>query len=316
MASISRLTKIAVFYDGNYFLHINNYYAFYHSRLRRLSIGGLHDFIRHYVASTEGLNVRDCQIADAHFFRGRLPAQEVQRRGNMLFRDRVFEDVLMWRGVTTHYLPVRTSGGRHEEKGIDVWLALEAYELTQLKQFDVVALITSDGDYVPLVRKLNTLGARVMVLSWNFDYIDSLGNQSVTRVSQELLEEVTYPVNMTEIVESPSSMDIQVVENLFARRIGAPPTSVGEDDDLTFDYEDNGVGDAGGKVDILHSEIAALKNGYGFIHHDPKNLFFHFSELENAGFGNLRVGDPVRFSIGLNESGDPIACKIHIVHQP
>ncbi len=41
---------------------------------------------------------------------------------------------------------------------------VEAFELAIYKQFNVLALIACDGDYVPLVRKLNTLGTRVMVL--------------------------------------------------------------------------------------------------------------------------------------------------------
>ncbi len=41
---------------------------------------------------------------------------------------------LMSEGVTTHYLPLRNFGGRREEKGIDVWLALEAFELAIYKK--------------------------------------------------------------------------------------------------------------------------------------------------------------------------------------
>ena len=73
----------------------------------------------------------------------------------------------------THYLPI-TAGG---EKGIDVWLALEAFELAVHKRFDVVALIAGDGDFVPLLRKLNTMGTRVMLLGWDFKYVDQNGNE-------------------------------------------------------------------------------------------------------------------------------------------
>ena len=87
-------------------------------------------------------------------------------------RERVFDDVLVREGVTTHYLPLSPDG----EKGIDVWLALEAMELALFKRFNVVVLVVCDGDFLPLVRKLNTLGTRVAVLAWDFQYVDGNGN--------------------------------------------------------------------------------------------------------------------------------------------
>ena len=44
------------------------------------------------------------------------------------------------------------------EKGVDVSLALETLELAIFKQFNILVLIASDGDYVPLVRKLMQWG--------------------------------------------------------------------------------------------------------------------------------------------------------------
>jgi hypothetical protein len=41
-----KMIRIGVFYDGNYFLHISNYYNYEHERGRRLSISGLHNFAR------------------------------------------------------------------------------------------------------------------------------------------------------------------------------------------------------------------------------------------------------------------------------
>ena len=65
------LVRIGVFYDGNYFLHVSNYYNYVHSRQSRISISGLHNFIRHYVAQEEGIEAQYCQIVDAHYFRSR-----------------------------------------------------------------------------------------------------------------------------------------------------------------------------------------------------------------------------------------------------
>ena len=100
-------------------------------------------------------------------------------------------------------------------KGIDVWLALETYELAIYKRFDVIVLIACDGDFLPLVRKLNALGARVMLLGWGFSYIDQSGKDRETRTAQVLLEEVTYPVLMHQIIDDRSRKGDQRIDQLF-----------------------------------------------------------------------------------------------------
>ena len=87
----SKLTRIGVFYDGNYFFHVSNYYQYQHVRKARISIDGLHEFIRHQVSEAEGEDVKYCQIVDAHYFRGRPRAQEAEARG-LLLRERQFDD--------------------------------------------------------------------------------------------------------------------------------------------------------------------------------------------------------------------------------
>jgi uncharacterized LabA/DUF88 family protein/cold shock CspA family protein len=323
--SSSRLTRIGVFYDGNYFLHVSNYYAFNHPRQSRISIRGLHEFIRHQVAEKEHSDVGLCQIVDSHFFRGRIPAQEAQQRGNLLYYERVFDDILMWEGVITHYLPVRNSGGRREEKGIDVWLALEAYELVALKQFDVVVLISSDGDYVPLVRKLNTLGARVMVLSWDFEFVDESGFRQVTRTSQELLEEVTYPVSMHELIENRTRKNDPIVLNLFVnsdqrRQNRLQPLEPLDPDRQppsarppSSDDDEEGLEATVTSTELHYSEIVALKNGFGFISYPPNNLFFHLRDLSRTDFNDLRLGDTVEFTLGKNSVGEDVARTVRLV---
>ncbi len=120
-SSVQDLTRIGVFYDGNYFLHASNYYYYYHERKSRISISGLHEFIKNQVAYEEGTDVRFCHIVDAHYFRGRLNAKEAKLAGELLYNERVFEDILMSEGVITHYLPLKNNQGIRGEKGIDVW---------------------------------------------------------------------------------------------------------------------------------------------------------------------------------------------------
>jgi cold shock CspA family protein/uncharacterized LabA/DUF88 family protein len=293
----SGLTRIGVFYDGNYFLHVSNYYNYVHPRKRRLSISGLHEFIRYQVAHEEGIDPRHSQIVDAHYFRGRLNAQEASQRGNQLYYERVFDDILMSEGVVTHYLPLKYNMGRKEEKGIDVWLALEAYELSLYKSFSVVVLIASDGDYAPLVRKLNTLGTRVMILSWDFEFTNDQGNKVVTRTSQDLLEEVSYPVAMHEIIENRVRKNESLINNLFV------PESPSRREDGELPPTDERKSGA----------ILSLKNGYGFIQFPPNNLFFHYSDVVNVDFNELTEGDMVDFNVEKNERGFDVATNVEKV---
>lgn len=59
------------------------------------------------------------------------------------------------------------------EKGIDVWFALEAYELSTFRKFDYVVLITGDADHEMLVRKLKALKIKTVLLTWNLADVDA-----------------------------------------------------------------------------------------------------------------------------------------------
>ncbi|QHL88519.1 NYN domain-containing protein [Nibribacter ruber] len=299
-----KLTRIGVFYDGNYFLQVSNYYAYGHNRKRRISISGLHEFIRGQVAEEEGMDPRLCKIVDAHYFRGRLNAYDASQRGDTLYWDRVFDDILMSEGVTTHYLPVRTTPeGFKQERGIDVWLALEAFEQAFYKRFDVLVLISSDGDYVPLVRKINTLGTRVMALTWEFEYTTDNGQRMTTRPSQDLLAEVNYPLAMHTVIDQRIARNEPSMNRLFVqpdqKRVA---TATSPDSMEPSSSETHGEG-----------EIMSLKNGYGFIKYPPNNLFFHFTNVIDTDFTELRVGDFVEFEITKDEEGNDVAKSVKMI---
>jgi cold shock CspA family protein len=295
----NQLTRIGVFYDGNFFSHVSNYYLYHHPRRARINITGLHDFIRKQVANSEGVDERYCQIVDAHYFRGRFSAREAQNR-NQLYGERLFDDVLVREGITTHYLPISAD----KETGIDVWFALEAFEQAIYKRFNVCVLIASDGDYVPLARKLNTLGARVMLIGWDFKYVNDQGEDRETRTSQWLLTEVTYPVLMSHIIEDPARRADPVLNALFVRKEFGPGTTSSE--------RPNSVPSA-----QLEGTIQTLKEGYGFIAStDPANrgqtFFFYHAELVNTDFNDLKPGDRVRFQLGTNQKG-PCAVQVSVL---
>lgn len=296
----SPLTRIGVFYDGNYFLHVSNYYNYVHPRKRRLSIAGLHEFIRQQVAAEDGGDYNLCHIVDAHYFRGRISAQEASQRGNQLYYERVFDDILMSEGVVTHYFPLKSFFGKREEKSVDVYLALEAYEVAMAGKIDVLVLISSDGDFVPLIRKVNGLGVRVMVLCWDFEFTNDEGQKMVTRTSQHLLEEVSYPIQMHELIDSRLKKNDPLVNSLFVQEDYNSATT--DDDDDKFNRID--------QEEVKTSEILSLKNGYGFIKYPNNNLFFHYTDVLNVDFNELLTGDEVEFTVEKKYNGQDVAKNV------
>ena len=280
--------RIGVFYDGIFLLHASNYYNYIHPVKRRLSLGGLHNFIRHRVAEEEGIEPSKCQIAQAHYFRGRLNAAEAAQRGNQLYNDRVFDDILMSEGIQPHYLPLRNLQGKKEERGIDIWLSLEAYELAMTGRIDTVVLIVSDTDYTPLMRKLTGLGLRIMLLSWEFEYVNDDGVKMVTKTSHELLSLATYPVAMHDVINYGVQQNNPLISEMFV----APDPSR-QAREQTFET----------------SEILSLKNGFGFIKYPNNNLFFHYQDVVGE-FADLNVGDPVEFTIEQNQQKQDVAKNV------
>ena len=306
--------KVGVFYDGSYFSHISNYYNYVHPHKRRIHIGGLHDLVRELIAERTNGQARLCHIVDAHFFRGRFSARDANEKTNQLFYDRVFDDVLMYNNVETHYLPVRDQMGRKREKGVDMLLALEAYQLAYMKQLDVVVLLAADGDFVPLVRKLHALGTATMLLGWDFEYEDEeTGLTQTTRTSSDLWNEVSYPMAMHELIEEGLADDKPIYRELFVEA-----SSHRYDDYDGTDENDSGITLSPQEYEevdetlVQDSTIMSLHKGYGFIHYPENNLFFLHEDLVDCGFEDLHLNDPVTFTVSINSKGQRVAKNVKL----
>lgn len=294
----TKLCRIAVFYDGNYFYNVSNYYLYQHARRARLSFKGLHNFIIAEVAQNEGVNERYCQIIDSAYFRGRLTAQQAQEH-DKLFSDRVFEDVLMRDDITLfqRHLKTKKEGG-YEEKGIDVWLALEAFEMTSLKKYDVCVLVAGDADFVPLVNKLNTLGSRVMLIAWDFSF-ERDGRERTTRASSELIERVNYPVMMDTEIDSRERRKDPLIDNLFIDK----PAPATYDERPVRHWDNHEAFDRSEKAGTIINLVA--EKGFGFIKPDVggDNYFFHFNDLMEVEPDDLSIGLRVLFMPNRSEKG-------------
>ena len=84
------------------------------------------------------------------------------------------------------------------EKGIDVWFALEAFELAVYRDFDYVVLITGDADHEMLIRKLKALKTDAILLTW-----DVTSNSSTSKL---LREEACTHIEISKLVEEDKDL--------------------------------------------------------------------------------------------------------------
>lgn len=75
--------------------------------------------------------------------------------------------------------------------------------------------MASDSDYVPLVRKLNSIGTRVVLLAWDFRT-----ERSETRTSQALINECSYPIMMHEEIDNRARQRDPLIDGLFVADTG------------------------------------------------------------------------------------------------
>ena len=166
---MSYFLSIGVFIDGGYYAKINR--ALKARERSIIRVKALFSYLCSEIALQEGVDVTTCQITEAHYFRGRFRVREAYDK-HLLYNERKFEDTLIENDVVFHYKHLREverPDGQTEviEKGVDVWFALEAYELATFRRFDYVILITGDADHEMLVRKLKALKIKVVLLTWN-----------------------------------------------------------------------------------------------------------------------------------------------------
>lgn len=168
MEKTNAYASIGVFIDGGYYAKIND--ALRERSGENISIGALFDYISSRVAALGGYRQNDCVITECHYFRGRYRVDDAAER-DLLYAERLFEDTLIDNDVVFHYKHLRklVRDGMSEvsEKGIDVWFALEAYELSLFRKFDYVVLITGDADHEMLAHKLNAVKIKTVLLTWN-----------------------------------------------------------------------------------------------------------------------------------------------------
>lgn len=186
-----KINSIGLFIDGSYYALIDQGLI---AESKRVNLKELIKFIQKSIAERFELDLDSCIVTESHFFRGRYKTYDA-KQNKKLESDRKLEDKLIENDVVFHYKHVYNfPNGTVHEKGIDVWFALETYELAMFRDFDFVVLITGDADHEMLARKIKSLKKHVVLVTWHYDKQDS--------TSKALKEEVTYHIDINKLIEN------------------------------------------------------------------------------------------------------------------
>ena len=186
--------SIGLFIDGGYY---SKAYNDADKKNYDLKISNVMKFCIKYLSYYYNLDERDCQIIEKHYYRGRFTAKDVRNPHG----ERVVEDSLIEEDVVFHYkhMTIKNEVGKEKkviEKGIDVWFALETYEISIARDLDIVVIFTGDGDHEMLLNKIKALKKKAVLLTWN--NLDGEGNN----VSKLLREEATLHIDINKEIES------------------------------------------------------------------------------------------------------------------
>ena len=198
------INSIGLFIDGQYFFLLDQ--RLKELKTRKVNLKGLINFIQSTIAARYDLDPASCVVTETHFFRGRYRSKDAKEKG-LLYDDRLFEDRLIANDVIFHYKHVYDlPDGTPHEKGIDVWFALETYELAQYRDFDFVVMITGDADYEMLARKIKSLKKPAILLSWHYDENDP--------TAKELKEEITFHININSLLQTNPGLLNHISESI------------------------------------------------------------------------------------------------------
>lgn len=193
--------SIGLFIDGGYYAKVNE--ALEDNLSLNINVNALMGFIRQQVAQLSGTETASCHITESHYFRGRYRVNDANNK-HLLYSERKFEDSLIENDVIFHYKHLREfqKDGSVSviEKGIDVWFALEAYELSTIRKFDYVVLITGDADHEMLIKKLKALKIQVVLLTWD------VSDDQSTSTAKLLREEACTHIELNKLVATDKEL--------------------------------------------------------------------------------------------------------------
>jgi uncharacterized LabA/DUF88 family protein len=201
--------RIGVFYDGSYVSKAAKFFD-HEEDAGLLRFRPFHEYIRKRVRPHEP-GYSKYRVVYAAWFQGVFTAKDANEK--QLRADRDQHHDLMHAGIQAKCLPMSQSG---VEKGVDVALAVDAIQAALEDKIDVAALVTGDGDYVPLVHALQNAGVATTAVCFRFE-----GKVSKGYINPRLVKAVNYTLDVTGMAEHER-------HRLFKRASEGPETGGGD----------------------------------------------------------------------------------------
>ena len=203
----STICRIGVFYDGSYVTKAQNYFC--SKQKGWLYFTPFHELIKHFIEKEEP-GYSKYKIVYAYWHQGLFPAHKAEHKH--LEKDRKRDIDLLKANIQFKPQEVSELQG---EKGVDVALALDALELGIAGKIDVAVLVTGDGDFVPLVKKLAQY--RIRVATVYFEYKNEHnGNNYESFVDQFLKDLSDYYLDINSLEGNPEYTTL--FHQLFRKR--------------------------------------------------------------------------------------------------
>ena len=80
----------------------------------------------------------------------------------------------------------------------------------------MLALVVSDQDFLPLLRKMHARQIRTLVLGVDIHYTDTQGIDRSLATSHQLTNEATYALNLSSEIDAAHGKEDRIIDNLFA----------------------------------------------------------------------------------------------------
>lgn len=219
--------RIAVYIEGAYFTKINMYYRYYNPIKSNMTFNGLFDFFKSEIALGFNMPYADCIVCDSHWYRGRFSTSQIEKkyidntsRLKQFSNERKMSDLFMYQGIKQHYYPVQINPktGQASDSIVSMYLIADVLESAFRDEYDAVVLLLGDVSYLPLIKKLNKLGKRVILPVWDFEYVDQeSGMTQTTRSSQTLINEANYNIYMDELLSSSNEESDKLIKMIFRK---------------------------------------------------------------------------------------------------
>jgi uncharacterized LabA/DUF88 family protein len=184
--SAKNFLRIGVFYDGTFFTKAQNY--FWGQQYGWLSFQEFHKLLESYIRTKEQ-GYSSYKVVYSAWFQGVYKESLAQE--NNLRSDRRRHLDLLHAGIELKNVPMSET---QEEKGIDVYMAVETLQVGLDDKIDMAVLVTGDGDFVPLARALMKNGVRVLVAY--FEYEDP---KNKSFCNERLINATNHSININSL---------------------------------------------------------------------------------------------------------------------